>query len=208
MSYPVPVIADSNEKAVTNAETDFDTALDAGNGMKLYEFISNTACWIKQGKALLLTVATKANTVDGETFTVTLDGVDTVYEFDKTGNGVRAGHTLVDISGGGVVTAAQVAAVVVTAMGTAQPSLTLTDNSNGTITIVAAGKRLAITDTVAHASFTNANSAALAATAGSGSKFCGASERVYLDGKYGQTVSVIRDAADGKATLTPLRFLR
>jgi hypothetical protein len=42
------------------------------------------------------------------------------------------------------------------------------------------------------------------ASAASGSMFVPAGFVVYLDGSYGDTLSVIRDTADGKCTVTPV----
>lgn len=44
------------------------------------------------------------------------------------------------------------------------------------------------------------------ATAGSGSMFVAASEVVFLSGTNGDTLSMIRNAADGTATLTPVQW--
>ncbi|SRR5258708_40126916 len=42
------------------------------------------------------------------------------------------------------------------------------------------------------------------ASAASGSAFVPANTVVYLDGSFGDTLSVIRDTADGKASITPV----
>ncbi len=93
----VPLISTSQMAAVAVAETDFAAPMVAADGSTLYEFVSSTACWIKQGTA------------------------------------------------------------------------------------------------------------PVAASAATGSKFCAAGERVYIDPRDGLNLSVIRDAVDGKATLTKLR---
>ncbi len=210
MTLQVPLISTSVEAAVTASETDFGTAMTLQNvdASIYYEMVSNTACWIKQGAALKLTVATKANTAAGDYFTLTLDGVAVVYQLNVSGTDAAiVGATQIDISG--ATTAAQVAALVRTAVLAAQPGLTsITDNGDGTLDVLAVGKTLVITENVAHASFTVTASAVLAATAGTGSKFCAAGERVIIDPKSGQYLSIIRDAADGKATLTRIRLCR
>lgn len=200
----IPEPSGSIFTAVAAAEADFSTAMVGG---KFYEFCSSTNCYIKQGKALLVTCSTKANLVDGEQLTVTLDGVATVFEFDKTGDGVSSGAIAMDVSGVGVVTAANVAVVVAAALDAAYSDITVTDNTDGTITLNTNGHRMTATDTVAHASFTIAASTLLAATAGSGSMFVPALRVVLIDGLRGQTLSVIRASADGTATLTPVRTL-
>lgn len=45
--------------------------------------------------------------------------------------------------------------------------------------------------------------AGTAATAGAGSMFVPANTIIFIAGKYGLKLSVIRDTADGKASLTP-----
>lgn len=205
MSIAIPDIARSIKSDVGAAEADNGIAMAAGT---LYEFACNTACWIKQGKAWTLTCATKANTAAGDYFTVQDDG-GAVYTFQLDVSGtdrIAAGATRIDISS--ATTAAQVAALVKTALDAVFTSVTTTDNSDGTLTLLRLGAQLALTEHVAHASFTVANSTALAATLGSGSMFVPAGVVKPLDGKAGQTLSVIRDAADGKCTVTPLRFAR
>lgn len=46
------------------------------------------------------------------------------------------------------------------------------------------------------------------ATAGAGSKFCGASEVVDLSVGHGAKVAVLRASGDGDATLTPITIVR
>lgn len=50
--------------------------------------------------------------------------------------------------------------------------------------------------------------APVAATAGAGSKYCHAGERVFIDPLKGVNLSVIQDTAGGKASLTKLRLVR
>jgi hypothetical protein len=189
--------------AVASTEADFTLAMVTST---LYEFVSSTACWIKQGGAYLITCVTKANLVDTDYLTITIDGVSRVFAFDTAGDGVLATQVQVNVSTD--TTAAQVAARLRTAI-LAQftsTALTVTDNLDGTLTVVMLGAQIAMVETVAHASFLAAASTALAATAGSGSHFTPANLPRYIDGKHGQTLSVIRSAADGNASLTRLRF--
>lgn len=211
MSVAVPIIALSSESAVTASEADFALAMAAavsGQQASVYEFCSNTACWIKQGKAWTITCATFANLAALDYMTVADDGgAPTAFMFDKLGTGVPPGYTQVDVSAAS--TNAQVAAALKVAIDLLySATITTTDNTDGTLTLVRAGAQLALTEHVTHASFTVANSTALAATAGAGSMFVPALAIKFIDGKHGQTLSVIRDAADGKASLTPLRFVR
>lgn len=79
-----------------------------------------------------------------------------VYEFDTAGDGVTAGRVLVDISG--ATTAAEVAAILRTAILANQPALSVTDNADGTLTIThrwpGTGGNVTMTETVTHAGHT------------------------------------------------------
>jgi hypothetical protein len=105
-----------------------------------------------------ITCIAKTNFVDGETLTIS-DGTHTatIFEFDKDGGGVAGGHVQVDISG--ATTAADVAAILVTAINGVTTTLTVTatDNMDGTIALAADAKdtthNVTITETVANASF-------------------------------------------------------
>lgn len=205
MSYPVPIIAESIERDVAEAEADAAIALVAGQH---YEFVSSSACWIKQGAAFLITCVTKANLAEGDALTITIDGLAKIFEFDKAPDGIVAGRVLVDVSAD--TTAAQVAARLRTAIIASFPAtgLTVTDNADGTLTVIQIGAQVAMAEAVANAGFLAAASALLAATAGSGSMYVPAGRVVMLAGKHGQTLSIIRDAADGKSSITRLRFAR
>lgn len=204
MSIPSPQTHLSVECDVGAAEADFNTNLEAG---KVYELVSNTACWIKQGSAMVITCATKAEFIDNETLTITVDGVDTIYDFDTDGvNDGDADHTRVNISA--ETSAANVAVILAAAIAATQTDLDVTDNLDGTIKVVKVGGTLTMSNTVADITFAHAAGTGLAATAGSESTYTPANFSRYLDPKYGPTVSIIRDAASGKASLTPVRFLR
>jgi hypothetical protein len=105
-----------------------------------------------------ITCTTKANYLDGETHTIG-DGMSVakVYEFDVTPNGVTAGRVAVDISG--ATTAAQVATILVAAIVANQPSITPTDNGDGTIDLehnwAGAGGNITQSNTVANAGHTH-----------------------------------------------------
>ncbi len=80
----------------------------------------------------LITVDTNANMADGNVVTVD-DGFRKVtYEYDKSANGVTAGNVNWGVGGG---TAAQSAATLKTAINLAQTGITVTDNTNGTLTL-------------------------------------------------------------------------
>lgn len=164
-----------------------------------YVFASSTNCFIKQGTSLLVTCMTEANATDGDYFTLTIDGAATIYEFDKAGDGVTSGRVQVNISAD--TTAATVAARLRTTILANQTQLSVTDNTDGTLTVVAPELRMTSSENVSHASFTIAN-AVCAPTAASGSMYVPAGLQVFLDGRSGPQVGVLRDTADGKATLT------
>lgn len=205
MSHTSAVISESIERDVGVAEADVAlTMLDK----VIYEFVSTTTCWIKQGGAWLITCVTKALSADTDFMTIAIDGASSDFELDKAGNGVTAGRVQVDISG--ATTAASVAAILRTAILATFTSsnLTVTDNLDGTLTVIMVGAQIAMAEHVANAGFTVAASTALAASAGSGSQLTPALQCRLIDGKFGQTLSVIRDAADGKSSLTRVRFLQ
>lgn len=81
-----------------------------------------------------ITCVAKANLVDGETITIG-DGFrpPVVYELDVAGDGVAGDSVQVDVSG--ATTAAEVAAIMKTAIEANQPLLTVTDNTDGTLAL-------------------------------------------------------------------------
>lgn len=105
----------------------------------------------------LITCATVANLADTDYMTIG-DGVSApkLYEFDVAGNGVTAGRVQVNVSTD--TTAAQVAARLRTAILANQPSLSVTDNANGTLTVTSLLRgtpgNVTMTENVTHASFT------------------------------------------------------
>lgn len=101
----------------------------------------------------------KAALIDGETFTLD-DGTNTptVFEFDKTGDGVTGGRTAVNVSTD--TTDAEVAARMRSAINGVGASLTIVASGTGSAVALAnttAGSdgNVAITDTVANAGFTH-----------------------------------------------------
>jgi hypothetical protein len=163
-------------------------------------FVSTTNCWIKQGTTKLVTCVAKASLAEGDYVTIAIDdGLSKVYEFDLAPNGVTSGRIVVDISAD--TTAIQVAARLRTAILANQATLTVTDNGNGTLTITAPDKIMTITESVANAGFTVANTIVPAAAA-AGSMYVPANVYVHLDGKQGPQLGVIRATADGSASLT------
>lgn len=104
-----------------------------------------------------ITCTIKANYVDTDYMTVG-DGISPakVYEFDTAGDGVTTGRVQVDISTD--TTAATVAARLRTAILANQPSLSVTDNGDGTLTVVhnwsGSGGNVTMTENVADAGHT------------------------------------------------------
>ena len=102
-----------------------------------------------------------ALTADGDYFTID-DGVNAavLFEFDKTGNGVTSGRTSIDISTGGITSAANVAAVVIpviNGLGASVLNVTATAGATGLINLVNnnyAASQETITENVTNAGFT------------------------------------------------------
>lgn len=194
----VPITGSSDSSTVTATVASL-TGMVAG---KKYMFVSSTNCWIKQGSAILLTCVAQANFADSDYFTLSIDGVPVIYEFDKAGDGVTSGRVQVNISAD--TTAATCAARLRTAILANQSTLTVTDNTDGTLTIsIGDGPIISTTENVANAGFTIA-AAAPPASAADGSMYVPANVQVILDGNYGPRLGVIRNSADGSASLTRL----
>lgn len=163
-----------------------------------YIVVSSTACFIKQGTAKLVTPATKANLVDTDYITIVVPGNTKIYEFDVSGNGVTSGRVQVNVSTD--TTAAQVATRLKTAIEANQTSLVVTDNT-GSLTVVQPDNIATFTENVAHVSFTIAD-ATMTVTAADGSMWIPAVFQVELNGNQGPQIAIVRDAADGKASVT------
>lgn len=103
----------------------------------------------------LITCVTNANMADTDFVTISTGvGKPTVYEYDKSANGVTAGRVSWTA---GASTAADVAATLRTAILANQSELSVTDNTDGTLTLAhrwpGAGGNNTITETVANAGF-------------------------------------------------------
>lgn len=200
MTY-VPVTTSSDSSTVT-ASIGSLTGMLAG---QLYLFVSSTNCWIKQGTTKLVTCATNANMADGDKLTIAVSNGDSVtYEYDKSANGVASTSTSWAAGAG---TAAQTAATLATAIGIAQPTLVVTDNADGTLTITVKDKHATFTEEVTHASFTVADAHPPAAAA-DGSMFVPAATQILIDGDNGPQLGVLRNTADGHASLTRVAEVR
>lgn len=106
----------------------------------------------------LITCTTKANYVDGEVMVALGDGISPAkeYEADVSGTGVTAGRVQVNLSAD--ITEAQVASRLRTAILAAHPSIGVTDNGDGTLTLLhqwpGAGGNVTLTEGVANAGHT------------------------------------------------------
>lgn len=184
----------SQYSAVDSTVRTLASGLDA-NGE--YLLTTTTNALVKQGTAWLITATTFANMANGDTVTITDQGVSVVYEFRKTGS-VTAGNILVDIAG--LTTAAQVATALYAAIVINQSAITATDNT-GSITLqVTTRTGLVVAENVVNAAFTVALTAPVASAA-SGSVIVAAGQTIMLLGRRGGQVGITRVSADGAATL-------
>lgn len=97
---------------------------------------------------------TKANHVDGETVTISDGTTSKIFEYDVAGDGVGGGHVQVDISG--ATTAADVAAILKTAIDAQGLLLTVTDAGAGLLNLRLNSTdqtRVSITETVANGGY-------------------------------------------------------
>lgn len=196
---PVPDMSQSEESTVDATARTLGAALVTTG---LYMLVSSTNCWIRQGQAKLVTCATQANMADTDTLVITTASSTKTYEFDKAGNGVTAGNVQVNISTD--TTAATVAARLRTAILANQPELRVIDPADGTLKIDVINSRvLTITENVAHASFT-VGVGVVQASAAAGSMLVPALMPIYIDGTNGGQVGIIRNTADGVASITPI----
>ncbi len=194
----MPIVHLSDSATITATAANLGTMVLNGR----YMFVSSTNCWIKQATTRLVTCVTKANFADTDYMAITFNGSTVTYEFDKTGNGVTAGRVQVNISPD--TTAAECAARLRTAILANQSTLIVTDNSDGTLTITANAAYMTITETVANAGFLVA-AFAPPATAADACMYVPANVILTIDGSYGPQLGVIRDTANGSASLTPAK---
>ncbi len=190
-----PISAEALEVAVTATHAEFAAQMVFG---QYYMLISSTNCWFKQASPTATIVCdTNANMADGDTVTIN-DGINSayVYEYDKAADGVTGGHHVWAAG----TTAATVAANLATIINATQVNVTAVANVvSGTVTV---------TTTYGNLTTTKSSSSAMTvaytpiATAAAGSMYLPANVIVVLDGRIGSDVSILRDTADGKATLT------
>ena len=167
-------------------------------GRDIWMFMSTTNCWIKQASPSgTINCIAQASMADTDYITINDGTTSVLYEFDTAGDGVTGGRVQVDISG--ATSAADVAAVLKTAIEANQSYITVTDAGSGVLTLASTSKNITITENVTDAGFTV--SYGPIASAASGSMFVPANVVMPISGYAGSNISVIRDTADGKATL-------
>lgn len=196
---PIPDITTSIKVSVAATQVGFASTM-LPNHQDIWMFVSSTNCWIKQANPSgTITCVAKASMADTDYVTIN-DGVAAavIYEFDTVGDGVTGGRIQVDISG--ATTAASVAVILKAAIEANQTNLTVTHNGSGVLTLAATTRNITVTENVADAGFLVTFGPQ--ASAASGSMFVPALHPVYLDGKNGSNLSVIRNTADGDAVLT------
>lgn len=192
----VPLTTSSVTSTVTATQATIGTVMVPRH---VYLFVANTNSWLRQGTAKLITCVTKANLLDTDFITIALPTGTKIYEFDVTGNGVAVGRVQVNVSTD--TTAAQVATRLRTAVLANQTTLEVTDNADGTLTVVSPDMIMTITETVVNAGFT-ITAAVVTTTAASGSMYVPSGFAVAVAGDQGPQLGVLRDTADGKASLT------
>jgi hypothetical protein len=218
MSNRIPIPSTSVSATVAVASAALGSAMVRG---ALYQLVTSTTSHFKQGTNVRVTCATQANMADTDTLAIQVFqqkssrelaradaaassiSTTTTYEFDKAGNGVATGNVQVNISTD--TTAITVAARLATALAANNPELTVTNNGDGTLDLYAPSRQMVITENVAHASFTVADQV-ITAAAGAGVMCIPPNTPITLDGAFGKQGAIIRDAADGKASMTLLAY--
>jgi hypothetical protein len=190
-----PDCTTSLEVAVTATHAEFAASMAAKDHWVL---ISNTALWLKQANPSgTITCVAKASMADTDYITINDGTTSVLYEFDTVGDGVTGGRIQVNISG--ATSATDVATILKAAIVANQSYITVTQAS-GVLTLASTTKNITITENVANGSFTVVYGPI--ATAAAGSMYIPANYPVILRGEQGSNVSVLRDSADGKASLT------
>ena len=121
MTYTLDT-AGALEGAVATSSAELATAL----ADRLYEVVSTTNAYFKQGGGYLITCLAKASLVDGEKVIVTVGDRTVTYELDVNGTGVASGNIQVDLSP--EVALAEVADKIAVAIAANQSYLSVTHN--------------------------------------------------------------------------------
>jgi len=190
-----PITSESLEVAVTSTHAEFAAQMYASG---VFMLVSSTACWFKQANPTATIVCdTNANMADGDTVTIN-DGINSakVYEYDKAADGV-AGSNVTWTAG---TTAATVATNLAAAINASPP--------NASVVATVSGATVTVKSTIGNLTTTKSSASGMTvaytpqASAAAGSAYIPANTPVFLDGRLGSNCSIIRDAADGKASLT------
>lgn len=195
-----PDITTALRATVTATRAEFAASMAAN---EYWMFVSSSNCWIKQANPTgTITCVAKASLIDTDFMTIN-DGINAavLYEFDTAGNGVTGGRVQVNVSTD--TTAAQVAARLKTAIEANQTYLTVTDAGTGVLTLTSTSRNITLTETVANGGFLVSYTPQ--ATAAALSMYVPANTVILLDGSMGSNLSVLRDTADGSASLTRVK---
>lgn len=191
-----PDCTTSIKSTVTATAAAFSSSMAARD---IWMFVSTTNCWIKQANPSgTITCVAKASLADTDFMTINDGSASTLYEFDTVGDGVTGGRVQVDVSG--ATTAADVAIILKAAIEANQSYITVTHNGSGVLTLSAITKSIILTENVTNAGFLVTSGPV--ASAASGSMFVPANVVLPISGYAGSNLSVIRDTADGSASLT------
>ena len=196
MSILSPITSTSLEVAVSATRAEFGSTMAADQWWML---VSSTACWVKQANPTgLITCVANALMVDGDYMTINDGTTSKLYEYDKAADGVTGGR----VAWAAGTTAISVAANLAAAINANRPNSTVvaTAVGDGTITLASTSGNLTLTENVGDAGFLVSYTPQ--ATAAALSMYLPANTPVILDGGAGSNVSILRDAADGKASLT------
>lgn len=195
-----PEISTALKVSVTATRAEFAASMSASS---YWMFTSSTNCWIKQANPTgTITCVAKASMADTDFMTIN-DGINAavLYEFDTVGDGATGGRVRVNISA--ATTAASVAALLKTAINANQSYITVVDNLDGTLSLSSTTRNITLTENVANAGFLVSYTPQ--ATAAALSMYVPANYAIILDGGFGSNLSVLRDTADGSATLVKLK---
>jgi hypothetical protein len=188
----IPDLSSAVPVAVGAAAVSFSTALVAGS---FYELAANTACWVARAQAVTFPAAEfVADAATDRLLFASAHGLTTgdgPFRATNTGGGLPAGIGAGTDYWAIVMDADEVKLATSYANALAGTAVDVTTAGTGTHSLAAAA---------------NAIKAGGGATAGSanGSKFVPAATVCTIAGATGYRVSVVRDAADGKASLTTL----
>jgi hypothetical protein len=188
MSNPVLLTKTSLESAITATAASIATALDGSGvpGQNLYELTSDTNCWVAQGIADTVFTALASSDV------CTVAG----------GHGMNPGDAFMVSNSGGGLPAGLSAATVYWANVLTSTTFKVYDTRAHAL----AGTATGLIDITTNG--TGTQTATTTASAAAGSAYVPANTARLIDGINGAKVSVVRDTADGKASITQIMMVR